>query len=88
MTLKPGKKMSLGIRQTDMLVTMMDRTCDEELNCEEVFENLETYAEYALISGDKVKTRIIRLVEDHLKLCRDCAEEYQLLLKALKSVDV
>ncbi|RKX87113.1 MAG: hypothetical protein DRP70_09130, partial [Spirochaetes bacterium] len=63
-------------------------TCDEELNCEEVFENLETYAEYALISGDKVKTRIIRLVEDHLKLCRDCAEEYQLLLKALKSVDV
>ncbi len=45
MTLKPGKKMSLGIRQTDKLVTMMDRTCDEELNCEDVIENLETYAE-------------------------------------------
>ena len=87
MKLKPGKKMSLGIRQTDMLVSMMDRTCGEELNCEEVFENLGTYAEYALISGNKVKTTIIRLVEDHLKLCRDCAEEYQLLLKALKSAE-
>jgi len=77
--------MPLGIRQADMLVSMMDRSCDEEINCEEVYENLDIYTDYVLSSGSKEKTRIIRLVENHLKLCRDCAEEYELLLKALKS---
>ena len=83
MKIKPGKKMPLGIRQADMLVTMMDNTCEEEMDCAAVFDNLDIYAEYVLNSG--VKTKIIHMVEDHLKLCRDCAEEVSLLLKALKS---
>ncbi len=83
MKLKPGKIMPLGIKQAETLVTMMDRTCEEELDCGAVFENLDIYAEYVLNSG--VKTKIIRMVEDHLKICKDCAEEFTLLLKALKS---
>jgi hypothetical protein len=85
MKVKPGKKIPLGTKQAEMLVKMIDITCDDELDCGTVFENLDSYAEYVLDSGKM--TKIIQLVEEHLKLCGDCAEEFQLLLKALKAVD-
>ncbi|MCK5735465.1 MAG: hypothetical protein KAH21_03260 [Spirochaetaceae bacterium] len=83
MKLKPGKKMPLGIKQAETLVNMINLSCDDELDCNEVFKNLDIYAEFVLNPGDK--TRIIRMIEDHLKICMDCAEEFQLLLKALKA---
>ena len=83
MKLKPGKKMPLGIKQVETLVNMINLSCEEELDCKEVFNNLDVYAEFVLNSGEK--TKIIRMIEDHLKLCRDCAEEFQLLLKALRA---
>ena len=55
MKLKPGKKMPLGIKQAEALVNMVNLTCDEELDCKEVFEKLDIYAEFNLNPGEKTK---------------------------------
>ena len=82
MKMKTGMKMPLGSKHAKLLILMAKDSHEDELDCEAVAENMDSYAEYILNSGES--NRLIQLIENHLKLCKDCAEEFRLLLGALK----
>jgi hypothetical protein len=82
MKMKPGKKMHTHAGHTDTILTMIKNSCAEELDCQSVFEHMEVYADFILKRGDAPE--MVHLIEQHLAICGDCAEEFSLLLKALK----
>ncbi|MEW5941073.1 MAG: hypothetical protein AB1750_15505 [Chloroflexota bacterium] len=54
-------------------------TC--ELDCEQVFDVLDQYAEIEVRHEDAA--RLMPLVREHLKICHDCCDEYEALLDVL-----
>jgi hypothetical protein len=77
--------------QTDPLASALDLlrslqlTQPGELNCGQVYELIEAAAE-AQLRGEPVE-RIMPLIALHLKVCPDCLEEYEALLRVLRSTD-
>ncbi len=67
----------------EKLVAMLDRTQATELGCDEVFALLDQFAELAA-RGEDVG-RLMPLVKQHVDMCADCQEEYQVLAKILES---
>lgn len=63
----------------DILSTRAD-----EIDCEECFRQLDYFVEYHL--SDESAAQKLPLVEDHLKRCKDCKEEFNLLLLALEKI--
>ena len=58
-------------------------TRENELSCDECFEQLDRFAEMMLNGRPAAET--IPLVQHHLNLCIDCREEFDALMKALRS---
>lgn len=58
-------------------------TREDELDCDECFEQLDAFVELRLRGKDAAAA--MPLVEDHLRRCGDCREEFEALLKALQS---
>ena len=65
------------------LVEQIALTQERELDCGEVFAVLDQYTE-AILAGEDVQEQFA-LVIQHLELCPDCLEEYQLLLGVLQT---
>ncbi|MGD8748645.1 MAG: hypothetical protein PVI44_09270 [Balneolaceae bacterium] len=59
-------------------------TKEDEIDCDECYKRIETFAEIRL-SG-KSPEEAMPLVEEHLKRCKDCREEYEALLEGLKNI--
>lgn len=60
-------------------------TRDDEIGCDECFERLDQFTELVL-AGEEIP-EAMELVEDHLNRCRDCREEFEALLEALRAVE-
>jgi hypothetical protein len=58
-------------------LTMLALTQEEELTCDEVFALIDQFTEMA-IRGEDV-AGLMPLVKQHLDLCGDCREEYEVL---------
>lgn len=58
-------------------------TREDELACGECFARIDQFAEMKLKGLDAAAA--LPLVEDHLQRCRECQEEFTLLLKVLRS---
>lgn len=56
----------------------------DEIGCDDCFEKLHDFAEMKL--KGKSPEEAMPLVQDHLKRCGDCREEYEALLEALKNI--
>lgn len=65
------------------LARALDMTSEEELGCDECFEELDRFVEMELAGLDAASA--MPLVQDHLDKCGDCREEYEALLKALRA---
>jgi hypothetical protein len=65
------------------LAAMLANTRDDEVDCEQVFQIVDVYAE-AAARGDDV-AHVFPLIQHHLALCRDCLEEYQALENVLQA---
>ncbi|MDQ3302225.1 MAG: hypothetical protein M3518_02600 [Actinomycetota bacterium] len=65
------------------LARALDMTSEEELACDECFEELDRFVEMELAGLDAAAA--MPLVQDHLDKCGDCREEYQALLRALRA---
>ena len=65
------------------LARALDMTSEEELACDECFEELDRFVEMELDGLDAAAA--MPLVQDHLDKCGDCREEYQALLDALRA---
>ena len=59
-------------------------TSEEELGCGECFEQLDEFIEMKL--NGKSPEEAMPLVHAHLQKCKECREEYEALLEALKSL--
>lgn len=68
------KQMARGIVSTD----------PDEIGCDECFEEMDRFVEMTL--AGKNAAQALPLVQDHLNRCRDCHEEFEALLSALRAV--
>jgi hypothetical protein len=60
-------------------------TRDQELDCDQVFEAIDVYAEAAL--RGEAPQDMLPMVKHHLEMCKDCYEEYEALLEVLQHLD-
>ena len=65
------------------LARALEMTREEELGCDECFEELDRFVETDLAGLDAAAA--MPLVQDHLDKCGDCREEYEALLNALRA---
>jgi hypothetical protein len=65
------------------LVGMIEKTHDVEIDCSQVYRLLDQYTEMVLRGEDP--GQLMPLVKQHLELCMDCGEEYEVLLKILEA---
>jgi len=66
------------------LVQAVTKSHPDEIGCDDCFDQLDTFAQMKL--EGKSPEEAMPLVEDHLKHCQDCREEYEALLEAMKNV--
>jgi hypothetical protein len=65
------------------LAMALSMTQDVELSCDECFEELDRFVETQLAGLDAAAA--MPLVEHHLSTCDGCRDEYQALLRALRT---
>jgi hypothetical protein len=65
------------------MLTQLMKTQELELDCEEVFDVLDLYAE-AAARGEDPKD-ILPKVKQHLELCPCCEEELEAMLRVLEA---
>ena len=72
----------------EMLVDLMNRlekTTEDAYCCDEVFALLDEYVE--LVVDDEHARQLMPLVQNHLDICSDCRDEYEVLLHVLKTAE-
>ena len=77
--------MNLTHDQIRSLLQAVINTRDQELTCDECLCELGVFAERTL-AGLPVE-QAYDLVQQHLRICAECHEEYLMLLKALEAVE-
>ncbi len=73
----------LGPQAAGQLAAQLDATREDEYSCDDVLVLLDQFTE-AVMRGDDV-TRLMPLVHRHLEMCPDCREEFEALLRILKT---
>ena len=72
----------------DHLVGLMHRletTLENAYSCDEAFALLDEYVE--LVANKEEAERLMPLVKNHLDLCPDCRDEFEILLHVLQTAD-
>ena len=67
------------------LVRVIITTRPDEIGCDGCLEEVDRFAETKLAGLDAAEA--MPLVQDHLDKCRDCREEFEALLGALRALD-
>jgi len=81
--MKPGTPMKPGWKELQNMISMIRSTEEKEISCGECYDQLEIFIENQLAGLSP--SQMIPMVQKHLDRCLDCREEYELLLKALKT---
>lgn len=79
---QPGE--GLDLETVKRLARGIVTTRLDEIGCAECFEQVDRFVDLTL--ADKNAAEAMPLVHDHLQRCRDCHEEFEALLKALRAV--
>lgn len=66
------------------MIQAVSETRSDEITCDECFEELNHFAEMEL--AGKSIGEALPLVKHHLDHCKDCHEEYEVLLSSLKEI--
>jgi len=64
------------------LIEMIDQTQEKELSCDEFHAYLGQFAE---LSDQGKAARVLPLVGLHLKICSECRQEYEALMRILQA---
>ena len=67
------------------LMERLEKTMEDAYSCEEAFALLDEYVE--LVASDEEAKRLMPLVKNHLDMCPDCQDEFEILLHVLKTAD-
>ncbi|MCX6856085.1 MAG: hypothetical protein NTV80_14390 [Verrucomicrobia bacterium] len=76
--------MSFTSEQIDGLMSLIGITRESELNCNECLHHVAEFAECEL-TGKHIP-EALEAVRHHLTLCLECKEEYDELMKVLRSM--
>ena len=67
------------------LMRRLENTLENAYSCEEAYALLDEYVE--LVADDEEARQLMPLVENHLDMCPDCREKFEILLHVLKTAD-
>ena len=68
------------------LINVVTHTHEDEIGCGECFDKLHEFADLKL--QGKSPEEAMPLVQEHIKRCHECREEYEALIEALKALKV
>jgi predicted anti-sigma-YlaC factor YlaD len=74
--------MKLTTKILKKMVRAVQMTGPDEIGCDHCYDQLDRFAEMKLVG--KSPEEAMPLVRDHLKRCKDCRQEYEALLEAMK----
>ena len=77
--------MTLGNEECRELARALLATRPEELDCDEWLDRVGLYLD--LVEAGRPVPESLRPVEEHLRLCPECAEEYAAMREALSELD-
>lgn len=77
--------MQLGKEFLRKIVHSIKKTREDEIDCNDCFDLLDSFAEMELRGTSPEEA--MPLVQDHLKRCKGCEDEYLALLEALKELE-
>ena len=75
--------MTISNGQVDLLIEMLSLTKDNELDCDGCWAQMAEFAENSL-AGNSVPEGL-RQIDEHLKICGECREEFESLKAALSN---
>ena len=67
------------------LIGEIAETREVEIGCDECFEQLDRFVEMRLSGLDPAQA--MPLVQEHLKMCGECREEFEALLASLRTTE-
>jgi hypothetical protein len=56
---------------------------EEDADCNECFDHLDQFVE--MVEAGQDASTVLPRIEKHLTMCKDCDEEYQMLLSMLRA---
>ncbi len=65
------------------MMEMLTATKDQELSCDDVYSLLDQFAE-AILRKEPLP-ELFKSIDQHLKVCPDCREEYEALLAMMRA---
>jgi hypothetical protein len=80
---EPGSVNEFGPSRIKAMIEMLDKVQSEDAPCDEVHALLAQFAEAVTLGEDT--SEIMPLVQDHLKLCLGCREEFEAVMEILNS---
>jgi len=76
--------MNLSSETIRKLMSSIQSTRDQELTCGHCYDELDQFIEMKLAGKDPAEA--MPLVKEHLDRCKDCREEYEVLLEVIKTM--
>ena len=77
--------MLLDLSEIKILLEALILTHETEVDCDACFDSMAEFAESQL-SGASVPEALI-LIDDHIRICADCKEEFEILKKTIAAMD-
>ncbi len=74
--------MSFDRRQIRSLLAAVADARDDEIDCDACLAGMAEFAETRLLGVELGEA--LRRIDDHIRLCPECAEEYEVLREALE----
>jgi predicted anti-sigma-YlaC factor YlaD len=76
--------MALSREELEQLMRLVGKTQEHEITCEECLMKVSEFAEHEL--KHKPVSDVLRAVEQHLAICGECREEFEILREAIKEL--
>lgn len=77
--------MILDQSKMKLLLDALILTRDDEIDCDDCFDSMAEFAESRL--SDKSVPDILATIDAHIRICADCAEEFEILKDTIAQMD-
>jgi hypothetical protein len=77
--------MKIAILKLKRIMQGILSTDPHEIGCADCFEHLDAYVELTLAGGNAAE--VYPRIHDHLQRCRNCYEEFEALIAALRGLE-
>jgi len=78
--------MPLDKQHIETLLSAVSRTREDELDCGRCLAGMAEFAEHQLLGAEIPQA--LRLIQEHLAICPECTEEYEVLLDVVRAASL